>query len=196
MYRSRTVLAASLLAASFVVLAGGRVVAQDQLAAVDRTHLGRRPQDHVTLITGGGSSQTCPQGTLSTFRRGPDGQVPLPPEDFVVPAGKYLVLTDFAATFKEKFGNDWIAGDDIISVQLLISPPDQVADRVMWQTAVQIDGLMAASEKAWVSEHLTSGVVIGPGQRPCLHVGFGSTGMANTVTPLNASRMYGYLVDE
>ena len=106
-----------------------------------------------------------------------------------------LVLTDFAIGLREKDGNDWIEGNNLISIRLGIGPSGAYPGDIMWQTSVQIDGHMATSEEAWVTEKLTSGVVIGPGQRVCLRAGFSFSATENTVSLINLSKLYGYLVD-
>lgn len=157
------------------------------------THMGQAPQEHVSLVTGSGTSLTCPAGQLSAIRRLPNGDTPI--EEFVVPEGKMLVLTDFAIGLREKDGNDWIEGNNLISIRLGIGPSGAYPGDIMWQTSVQIDGHMATSEEAWVTEKLTSGVVIGPGQRVCLRAGFSFSATENTVSLINLSKLYGYLVD-
>jgi hypothetical protein len=53
---------------------------------------------------------------------------------------------------------------------------------------------MARSEEAWYTEHLVSGVAVGPGQRICIRAGFSFSATDNTVSLINLSKVYGYLV--
>ena len=153
------------------------------------THMGQNVSDHVSLVTGGGGSTTCPSGQLAAFRQFSDGNVPF--QEFVVPEGKTFVITDLAIGIRERAGNDWVAGNDLISFQLGIGPG---ATRRLWVASIQIDDLMAQSEEAWYTEHLVSGVAVGPGQRICIRSGFTFSATANTVDLINLSRVYGYLV--
>jgi hypothetical protein len=164
-----------------------------EISAPPVTHMGQRAEDHVLLITGSGGSFTCPTGMLSAKRKFPNGDTPS--GEFVVPEGRMLVLTDFAIGLREKEDHDWIEGNNLISVQLRIGLPEDNASESMWQTSIQIDGNMAISEEAWLKEELTSGVVIGPGQRVCIKAGFSFSASSNTVSLINLSKLNGYLVD-
>jgi len=154
------------------------------------THMGQGVENHVSLVTGSGSGTTCPAGELAAFRQSSDGNFPF--DEFVVPEGMTFVVTDLAIGVREKAGNDWIAGNNIISFQLSIGPG--ASDR-MWVSTMQIDELMAASGEAWFTDHLVSGVAIGSEERVCIRAGFTFSADSDTVSLINLSRLYGYLVD-
>ena len=160
-----------------------------QVGSAPVTHMGQDVADHVSLITGSGGSTTCPSGQLAAFRQFADGNSPF--DEFVVPEGKTFVITDLAIGIRERAGNDWVAGNNLISFQLGIGPG---AIDNLWVASIQIDDLMAKSEEAWYTEHLTSGVAVGPGQRVCIRAGFSFSATANTVSLINLSKVYGYLV--
>lgn len=165
------------------------VTGQVDVTSAPVTHMGQSVDDHVSLITGSGGGTTCPPDQLAAFRQQADGNFPF--DEFVVPDGKTFVITDLAIGIRERPGDDWVAGGNLISFQLGIGPG--ASDRV-WVASIQIDDLMAQSEEAWYTDHLVSGVAVGPGQRVCIRAGFTFSADANTVTLINLSRVYGYLV--
>jgi len=165
------------------------VTGQVGVASTPVSHMGQNVADHVSLITGSGGGTTCPSGQLAAFRQFADGDSPL--SEFVVPDGKTFVITDLAIGIRERAGNDWVAGNNLISFQLRIGPG---AIDNLWVASIQIDDLMAKSEEAWYTEHLVSGVAVGPGQRVCIRAGFSFSATENTVSLINLSKIYGYLV--
>jgi hypothetical protein len=167
------------------------VTGQVGVASAPVTHMGQNVAEHVSLSTGSGSNTTCPSGQLAAFRKFSDGSSPSPFGEFVVPDGKTFVITDLAIGIRERAGNDWVAGNNLISFQLRIGPG---AIDNLWGASIQIDDLMARSEEAWYTEHLVSGVAVGPGQRICIKAGFSFSATDDTVSLINLSRVYGYLV--
>jgi hypothetical protein len=165
------------------------VTGQVDVTSAPVTHMGQNVADHVSLVTGSGGSTTCPSGQLAAFRQFADGNFPF--EEFVVPEGKTFVITDLAIGIRERAGNDWVAGNNLISFQLGIGPG---AVNRLWVASIQIDDLMAQSEEAWFTEHLVSGVAVGPGERVCIRAGFSFSATADTVSLINLSKVYGYLV--
>jgi hypothetical protein len=165
------------------------VTGQVDVTSDPLSHMGQNVSDHVSLVTGSGGSTTCPSGQLAAFRQFSDGNFPF--EEFVVPEGKTFVITDLAIGIRERAGNDWVAGNNLISFQLGIGPG---ATNRLWVASIQIDDLMAQSEEAWYTEHLVSGVAVGPGQRVCIRSGFTFSATADTVDLINLSKVYGYLV--
>jgi hypothetical protein len=151
------------------------------------THVGRSPQDHVTLGLASGSNDTCPtkgSGWFGFIERSQDSSFE---GFFVVPAGKSLILTDFGIGALK--GEGWAVGD-LISFQL-----GRVGDATrVYETRKTVDAAAAAATSIWMNEHVISGIVFRGGQVPCAKTGLGSDATGNHGT--TASIVTGYLVDE
>jgi hypothetical protein len=157
------------------------------------THMGQAPEDHVQLGLAAGSGFTCPTGTLSTLRVLSDAQPAF--AEFVVPDGRSFVLTDFGIPVSEAPGFAWNQGS-IVTLHVMIGVAGSASLRTVWQTSAHVDQNLALSRQTWLEAALTSGVVIGPGQRICIGAGFGfQTGTNATVSVPILGRLYGYLVD-
>lgn len=161
------------------------------------THMGVPASDHVRLrlgrTTSGFSTADCPSGSsaahIAVSSSGPGTVV------FVVPAGKAFVLTDVAVLpFGVGGAYTWQEGQ-VVAFEVQAGLPGASFLTRAWWTAVVVDASLAISQQVWISESLTGGVVIGPGNRLCVDVGLNANFGADNADLTPDSRLYGYLVD-
>lgn len=154
-------------------------------------HLGVPLADHVMLVgVSAGTSGAC--GALGQMRRmSPDGTVE--PSEFVVPAGRSLVVLDVDAVIVTDDLNYFPVGDSVGAS--LVTPSNTNTGVFMAHTTpgvlLTVPGMKAVS----VSSSLAAGVVFGPGQQVCVRPevrGFGG-GFLGQGLHVSNSMVRGYL---
>jgi hypothetical protein len=143
------------------------------------THMGVAATEHVTLYWGSSTTQTCAAGTATAIRQSPFGGFF---GNFIVPAGKALVITDVTIGIFAAAGAAWPVGTTL-AIRL-----SGVSTTPLWQKEFYVDATEAAARKMWRSETIASGVVFGPG-RVCAEV------PSIVGAFVNSSMAHGYLID-
>jgi len=161
----------------------------------DTTHMGRTPAEHVVLHyhSVGPDPTNCsavePVGNKEYRRLFPDGTQAT--EEFIVPAGKVLVITDFDVIVSN--GVDaFDVGRTVIST-ILINPTQRVSTWYHSTEGVKITADNAGGPVA-ISENLGSGIVVGAGSFVCPQ-SFQMTGIGFNDARTENSVMRGYLMD-
>ena len=147
-------------------------------------------RERVYLVTGSGGSFTCING-IGAKRVHPDGS--LDSDQFVVPEGKLLVLTDFGIGVRERGDYPWDS-KRLIAVEVNAEPSESFVDTV-YQTSFPITSDLQEIGEAWVDRTLASGAVVGAGRYLCIKAGFGFDAN-NRVSMINLTKLYGYLIDQ
>lgn len=187
------------LTATLTLTDGGKAAAQQlkaQLVNVIVTNPVGQPvpvltvlpaEDRVQLEWRGGSGGVCPSSVVPVARIFPDGTVV---QNFAVPAGKMLVVTDVLGIVRTGVV-PWTAGfAAALSVRTDLSPS------TVGVTAYEaITSAAVAAEMAVVREHLHSGVVFGPNLHVCVSA-FMQHGSGFGVAEVTQARVTGYLIAE
>jgi hypothetical protein len=170
----------------------GSITGDVSIASTQVTHMGRAPQEHITLGVAGGTGNLCDTGFGGFLRRQPDGGFGTG-EFFVVPAHKVLIITDFGLGITRATGRTWNPGD-LIGAKLTVGGS---AFSTLYQTSVTVDANLADAGKLWINERVLSGIVVAAGKRPCIVAGVGFSPEPNQAAVITTlSIMHGYLMDE
>jgi len=157
------------------------------------THMGRSPEDHVLLswVSGVGHSTVCEPSASSggQFERIlPDGTIV--PDPFVVPNGKYLVVTDFDAVVGEGSVPEF---DHTIQAVLVLEP--QVGTGVYFAHTTEGKKERVDHDNVAMSSHLGAGFVVASGLQICAE-GFERWLGGFRERPVGNGTVRGYLVDK
>ena len=146
--------------------------------------------EHVFLVTGTGSSITCPVGDLGVFMRVPGG----PSVEFVVPEGKALLIKDLGIGVRELEDFPWTT-KRLIVIEVNAGEPDGGGLETVYQTSFPMSSDLQEIGEAWIDRTLNAGALVGPGQRICIRGGFGFEADFRQVAMINLTKLYGVLVD-
>jgi len=175
-----------LLRTSVILLLGFSAVSA---MAEDLTHFGKNFQRHVTLQLRQGATQCF--GGRGFFQRFPAGD--LASEQFVVPGGNILVITDFTWEATRQPQASFIAGRMLKAT--LWSRFGAQANRLAYTApAINVTPDLAGMERIGGSSIIASGVQVGTGRSLC---GFANSWAINSIGhTLQAAEVSGYLIEK
>lgn len=165
------------------------------------THLGQKPDQHVVLISGyvqsgnGKCTQSASFKDRAFYRVFADGTQATEP--FVVPPKRYLVITDLEwSAYGGSGGNDlspFTAGNSLHMDLWLLNPDLGDLYQHVFSSAPLVLDANAATAILGGSEHMTSGILVGPSVNICPSASqrqrnFGATAYIDNVI------LHGYLI--